>query len=227
LPQSNITTAIVTGLTIWIHSFAAQAECRKFPDVSWWGNLSHASVSQYVANRHDGEWPSYNLKWQQQLNKLKIIHSKGKGIRTPDGNHLQGPGLAAYIEQVSKRVSINYCLTKEKTISDGSGPQVAQVRPSDGPSGPGDSAAGKAEAQKRGCFKCHGVNGRATLAEAPNLGGQKASYLIRQLNAFESAGEGMLPVDGGDYRYHAFMSEMALTLSPTNIKDIAAYFSGL
>jgi cytochrome c553 len=78
----------------------------------------------------------------------------------------------------------------------------------------GDVKAGRATAQK--CEACHGLDGLAKIAEAPNLAGQNAQYLIEQLNAFKSA-----------ERKNDMMSLIAPTLSPRDIEDLAAYYSAI
>lgn len=76
----------------------------------------------------------------------------------------------------------------------------------------GDPAAGKAAAAT--CAACHGADGKAILPEYPNLAGQHASYIAKQLAAYR---------DGE--RANQLMSPMAAALSDQNILDIAAYFS--
>ena len=49
---------------------------------------------------------------------------------------------------------------------------------------PGDAAAGGRIAVQ--CRTCHGANGIAVIPVAPNIGGESASYLTRQLAAFRS-----------------------------------------
>lgn len=45
-------------------------------------------------------------------------------------------------------------------------------------------AAGRKKAQA--CAPCHGLNGVSTNPDAPNLAGDNATYIIRQLKAFKS-----------------------------------------
>ena len=78
----------------------------------------------------------------------------------------------------------------------------------------GDVKAGRETARK--CEACHGLDGLSKIAEAPNLAGQPEPYLIEQLNAFKS-GE----------RKNDMMSVVAPTLSPKDIKDLAAYYSAI
>ena len=78
----------------------------------------------------------------------------------------------------------------------------------------GDVMAGREKAQK--CEVCHGLDGIAKIVEAPNIAGQSAQYLTKQLNAFKS-GE----------RQNEMMSIVAPTLSPQDIEDLAAYYAAI
>ena len=78
----------------------------------------------------------------------------------------------------------------------------------------GDVAAGKAKAAT--CAGCHGANGIGIMDTYPNLAGQKAGYLVKQLKAFK---------DGS--RKDPIMGSMAKPLSDTDIANIAAYYSSL
>jgi cytochrome c553 len=79
----------------------------------------------------------------------------------------------------------------------------------------GDAKAGRAKAQSV-CAVCHGVDGLAKIPEAPNLAGQSENYLIEQINAFKS----------GD-RKNEMMSVVVQDLSPTDIENLAAYYSAI
>ena len=78
----------------------------------------------------------------------------------------------------------------------------------------GDLAAGKAKAPM--CAGCHGANGIGVSAEFPNLAGQKADYLSKQLHAFR---------DGS--RVEPTMKAMASALSDGDIANLAVYFASL
>ena len=77
-----------------------------------------------------------------------------------------------------------------------------------------DAAAGKTKAAT--CVACHGANGMSPNDLWPNLAGQKAGYLVKQLKAFR---------DG--QRNDPMMAPMAAPLSDADIADLAAYFSSL
>ena len=78
----------------------------------------------------------------------------------------------------------------------------------------GDAAAGKTKAAM--CAACHGANGISAADIWPNLAGQKAGYLVKQIKAFKS-GE----------RKDPSMAPMVANLSDQDIEDLAAYFSSL
>ena len=78
----------------------------------------------------------------------------------------------------------------------------------------GDAAAGKKVAVK--CQACHGKDGIAKLPEAPNIAGQKESYLVRALNSFK-AGE----------RKNEQMTVVVKALSDEDIANVAAYYASI
>ncbi|RLP24657.1 cytochrome c [Mesorhizobium sp. YM1C-6-2] len=77
-----------------------------------------------------------------------------------------------------------------------------------------DAAAGKTKAAK--CSVCHGLDGLAKNPDAPNLAGDSANYIRKQLGAYRS-GE----------RKDPQMSIMAKGLSDDDIADLAAWYSSL
>ena len=77
-----------------------------------------------------------------------------------------------------------------------------------------DIAAGKAKAVM--CAACNGATGISNIPIYPNLAGQKAPYLVKQLNDFK-AGSRKDPV----------MSSMAMSLSGNDIENVSAYYSTL
>ena len=78
----------------------------------------------------------------------------------------------------------------------------------------GDAAAG---AQKAGlCAACHGPKGVSTNPLWPNIAGQQAPYLEKQMKAFR---------DG--QRQEPTMQPFMATLTDQDIADLAAHYSGL
>jgi cytochrome c553 len=79
----------------------------------------------------------------------------------------------------------------------------------------GDPAKGKEKAGL--CSTCHGPDGNAPIApEYPRLAGQPNDYLEKALRDYKSG-----------KRKNPLMAPQAQNLSKQDIKDLAAYFSGL
>ncbi|NVK56262.1 MAG: cytochrome c [Alteromonadaceae bacterium] len=66
------------------------------------------------------------------------------------------------------------------------------------------------------CAACHGAKGISHSPLWPNLAGQKAAYLEKQLKDFRN-----------DVRKDPMMTAMAKSLSDEDIVNLAAYFSSL
>jgi len=80
--------------------------------------------------------------------------------------------------------------------------------------GAADLDAGKTKAGQ--CAVCHGQNGMAVLAEAPNLAGQSEIYLREQLRNYRSG-----------RRNNEVMAVMAKPLSDTDIENLAAWYAAI
>lgn len=80
------------------------------------------------------------------------------------------------------------------------------------PAHAGDPEAGKTKAVV--CSACHGIDGNSINPLWPNLAGQHAAYLVKQMKAFRS-GERKDPV----------MAPMAVPLSDADIDDLAAFYA--
>lgn len=78
----------------------------------------------------------------------------------------------------------------------------------------GDPAAGQAKAAV--CAACHGVDGISMIPMYPNLKGQHAAYLVKQLKEFRSGS-----------RNDPVMSAQAKPLSDQDIENLAAYYASL
>jgi len=75
-----------------------------------------------------------------------------------------------------------------------------------------DLEAGKQRATT--CFGCHGPQGISLNPKYPNIAGQSAEYLIKQLNAFRN-GE----------RKDDIMTPMAGSMSDADVENVAAFFA--
>lgn len=78
----------------------------------------------------------------------------------------------------------------------------------------GDPAAGQAKAAV--CAACHGADGKSIMPSYPNLAGQHADYIAKQLTDYR---------DGN--RVNALMSGQATSLSDEDIQDLSAYFAAM
>lgn len=76
----------------------------------------------------------------------------------------------------------------------------------------GDAAAGKAKSAT--CVGCHGMDGNSVNPEWPNLAGQHAQYIAKQLKDFK-AGE----------RKNATMAPMVAALNEQDMENLGAYFA--
>ncbi|ODP97739.1 MULTISPECIES: c-type cytochrome [Salinivibrio] len=85
----------------------------------------------------------------------------------------------------------------------------------------GDAEAGKAKANT--CAACHGADGNSILPDYPNLAGQHANYIEKQLKEFKLGAQ-----SGGEQgRYNAVMAGMVAPLSEQDMADLAAYYATL
>ncbi len=76
----------------------------------------------------------------------------------------------------------------------------------------GNVAAGKNKAVA--CAACHGADGNSLIAMYPNLAGQSANYIAKQLADFKSGN-----------RKDPVMAGMVAALTPEDMNDLAAYFA--
>ena len=75
-----------------------------------------------------------------------------------------------------------------------------------------DPEAGKTKSAT--CAACHGVTGSSSNPMWPSLGGQHESYIVQQLQAFQSG-----------LRSDPMMTPMAMGLAEQDMQDIAAYYA--
>ena len=78
--------------------------------------------------------------------------------------------------------------------------------------GTGNPVAGKTRSEL--CQGCHGEFGLSQEDMIPNLAGQYAPYIAKQIRNFQTGA-----------RTHQIMSAMATTINDTELIDIAAYFA--
>ena len=82
------------------------------------------------------------------------------------------------------------------------------------------AAADASAIAKNVCAACHGVDGNSSIPVNPNLAGQHASYILKQLNNFKAGADGKPAL-----RQNAVMNGMAAPLSEAEMKGLAQYFS--
>jgi len=98
----------------------ALAECRAFPKLDFWGNMSHASVQNYVDNRLYGDWGGYIEKLKNIRNGLEKIHRRNRGaVLKLKGRRvtLRGVKLAYYIQKSNERIAVVRCLADVSDIA--------------------------------------------------------------------------------------------------------------
>jgi cytochrome c553 len=78
--------------------------------------------------------------------------------------------------------------------------------------GAGSTGTGKNKSEL--CQGCHGANGISVDDMIPNLAGQYARYITKELRDFQSGA-----------RTHQIMSALALTINDTELIDISAFFA--
>jgi len=76
----------------------------------------------------------------------------------------------------------------------------------------GDAQAGKSKAAV--CAACHGATGHSAIEMYPNLAGQHADYIVKQLKAFKSG-----------VRKDPVMAPMAAGLTEQDMADLGAFFA--
>lgn len=76
-----------------------------------------------------------------------------------------------------------------------------------------DLAAGKAVAEAK-CVSCHGLDGKGTGPDIPNLGGQKEAYLHNALEGYRTG-----------TRQHAALQQLSSELTEADVINIASYYA--
>ena len=91
----------------------------------------------------------------------------------------------------------------------------------------GNPAVGEKIVSAYGCAQCHSSDGAVLKPGVPNLTGQKAAFLVRTMMHMRL--ETIHDKDGKllIHRYHPVMTEILNTLSPWQIRQIAAYYEHL
>ncbi|HEC14497.1 MAG TPA: hypothetical protein ENI72_01955 [Rhodospirillales bacterium] len=97
-----------------------KSSCSAFPQVAWWGELTHERVVKYVKRKHNGNWKPYLAKWEKQKSRLTDIYKRNGTVVIKKFNiKLKGQPLANYIQTVGKRISVTKCLSLEAGMGKG------------------------------------------------------------------------------------------------------------
>jgi hypothetical protein len=113
---------------------ASASVCQPFPQISVWGDYTHARVKQIVASRLKGDWDTYIDFLSKRLDLITGVEKQGKtlsiefeGVRYLYG----GDELKRYVKAAEERQRIVRCLAEEATVaklqqfSTAAGPTVA------------------------------------------------------------------------------------------------------
>ena len=80
---------------------------------------------------------------------------------------------------------------------------------------PTELAAGKGIAEHK-CISCHGLDGKSTGPDIPNIGGQKYAYLLDSLKSYKNGS-----------RQHAALQQLTAELNDADMHNIAAFYANL
>ena len=189
----------------------ADGDCPLPSQVSWWSNLSHASITKYVDRKLGGDWNTYVDKWEIQLDLLMDVYARNSEVVIRSKNlRLKGNSLANYIDDVRERLAITRCLAKSVPA------KIQTVNP----------AKGRALSKSAGCTECHGENGMGTQPMTPNLAGQKARYLSLQLRRLRNGERRTIKGDVPNAaRIHKELEAATAQLSDQDVGFLAAYYA--
>ncbi len=113
-----IAIGVLMATAVFPGPASAQSQCAAFPEVSWWGKMSHERVTRYVNRRHNGDWNSYVKKWEGRLSSMRGLRAhNGSAVIKRNGVTLKGASLDAYIEKIEKRVRVTRCLAAANSIA--------------------------------------------------------------------------------------------------------------
>ena len=207
------TLFLIVSIVLTSTVVRASGDCPSLPQVSWWSNLSHASITKYVDHKLGGGWNAYVDKWEIQLDMLRKVYARNSEVVIRSKNlRFKGEALAKYIDDVRGRLAVTRCLAKLAAAK-------AQTA---------DQAKGRALSVSAGCAECHGKKGIGTLPMTPNLAGQKARYLSLQLRRLR-IGKGR-PLSGdipNAMRFHKDLEAVIAQLKNQDIEILADYFASL
>jgi len=104
-------------------------------------------------------------------------------------------------------ISMSPALTEQRILTDNSASTI--IKPSNGSD---DQITGREKSEL--CQACHGEKGNSIEPLIPKLAGQYSKYISKQIYDFKTGS-----------RTHQIMSAIAITISESDVADIADYFS--
>lgn len=112
---AGVLTFLILGAFLVPQTAKAQFECRSFPKVTFWGNLTHKTVRLHVADNLSGDWDAYLNQLVRQQKTLTGIYQRGsRAVIRRQGRKikLSGAPLAKYIKYGKARISVVRCLAE-------------------------------------------------------------------------------------------------------------------
>ena len=94
----------------------AQNGCPAFPRISLWGDMTHASVRQYVDDKLGGDWGAYLTQLQSQQQSLLRLQKRGAGVEIKRQGRkikLAGEQLDKYVGFSKQRLAVVKCLAEK------------------------------------------------------------------------------------------------------------------
>lgn len=119
--RSSIVSKFLAGafacasLVVLANPVYAQSKCPAFPEITFWGELTHQSVRKHVNDKLSGNWTPYLKQLKRQQAALTRIHKRGAGAvirRKGRKIKLAGKQLAKYLKYSKQRISVISCLAK-------------------------------------------------------------------------------------------------------------------
>ena len=114
-PYLKLCASFVMFMMLLFSTRLEAAECAPFPESKWWKNLSHESVSNFVTNKHGGNWSEYLEKWEKQQDIVKTAYMNNSYVAANDGQaQIAGVMLRIHLYKTGRRVEITRCLAEKQ-----------------------------------------------------------------------------------------------------------------
>jgi hypothetical protein len=90
---------------------ASEPLCPPFPEVAWWGKLSHEKTTRYVESELRGDWRAYIAGWERRQEEARAAMETNRPLVFPDsGVKLKGDALRVYVDRIGERIAVGRCL---------------------------------------------------------------------------------------------------------------------